>query len=156
MKEYRSAGGQRKLWYERHEIERIMQDELVRAELMPDPGEDDVTVDLESLVEDHLKLQLDQHAPLDADVLGMTEFRTRRPPKISINADLTGAFDEGESPGIEGRWRATVAHEVAHVLLHRMLFELDDLQRGLFSASEAPHGAGLAAGPVRLRARHPL
>lgn len=136
MKEYRSAGGQRKLWYERNEIESIMQDELYRAKLLPDANDDDVTVDLEALVEDHLKLSLDQHAPLDADILGMTDFLTGRPPKISINADLTGAFEEGDTPGIEGRWRATLAHEVAHILLHRVLFEQDDLQRGLFSASE--------------------
>lgn len=146
MKEYRSAGGQRKLWYERNEIEAIMQDELHRANLLPDVNRDDVTVDLEALVEDHLKLPLDQHAPLDADVLGMTEFLLGKPPKISINADLTGAFEDGDTPGIEGRWRATLAHEVAHVLLHRTLFELDDLQRGLFPAAElAPRG-----GPEKL------
>ena len=142
MKEYRTAGGQRQLWYERDEIERIMQDELHRAGLLPDRNEDDVTVDLEGLVEHHLKLPLEQYAPLDADVLGMTEFPPGRPPKISINADLTGALDEDETPGVQGRWRATLAHEVAHVLLHRWLFDVDDLQRGLFPAQESERGAG--------------
>lgn len=142
MKEYRSPGGQRKLWYERAEIESIMQDELYRAKLLPSSDDDDVTVDLEALVENHLKLPLDQHAPLDADVLGMTEFPLRSSPKISISADLTGAFEEGDAPGIEGRWRATLAHEVAHVLLHRTLFELDDMQRGLFSAADLAPKSG--------------
>jgi hypothetical protein len=72
MKEYRSAVGERKLWFGPSEIESIMQDELYRARLLPDGNKDDVTVDLEALVEDHLKLPLDQHAPLDMDVLGMT------------------------------------------------------------------------------------
>lgn len=137
MKEYRSADGVRQMWYEPHEIETIMQDELTKAHLLPDPAADDVAVDLEALVEQRLKLHLDQHAPLPDDILGMTEFPRGRPPRISINSDLTGALDEDETPGLRGRWRATLAHEVAHVLLHRWLFDVDDLQRGLFSAAEA-------------------
>ena len=42
MKEYRTAGGQRQLWYERAEIEGIMQHELHRAGLLPDRNADDV------------------------------------------------------------------------------------------------------------------
>lgn len=136
MREYRSADGVRQMWYESTEIETIMQDELTKAQLLPNPAADDVAVDLEALVEQRLKLQLDQHAPLRDDILGMTEFPRGRPPRISINSDLTGALEEDETPGLRGRWRATLAHEVAHVLLHRWLFDVDDLQRGLFSAAE--------------------
>lgn len=146
MKEYRSAGGERRLWYELDEIERIMEDELYRARLLPDSSQDDVAVDLETLVETHLKLPLDQHARLETDVLGMTEFLPGRPPMISISADLTGAFDEDETLGMKGRWRATLAHEVAHVLLHRLLFDIDDLQRGLFTPD-----AKSEQGPARLQ-----
>jgi Zn-dependent peptidase ImmA (M78 family) len=43
------------------------------------------------------------------------------------NRDLTGAaMDEDESAaGLRGRWRATLAHEGSHVVMHRFLFELD-------------------------------
>lgn len=135
MKEYHT-GGERRLWYEPAEIEAIAVDELSRAGLLPRSDEDDVSVDIEALVERHLKLPLDQYAQLEPDVLGVTTFVPGQPPRISLNRDLTGSALDAEeaAPGLLGRWRATLAHEAAHVLLHRILYELDDLQRGLFTA----------------------
>jgi len=143
MKEYKS-GGERKLWYEDSEIDQIMVDELHKAGLLPNPDSEDVTIDLERLVERHLRFPFDQHAVLATDVLGVTHFAPGKPPRIEINRDLTGAFDADDATtGIKGRWRATVAHEVGHGLLHRILYELDDMQRGLFAAS--PRGQAGAA-----------
>ena len=111
-----------------------MLDELQRASLLPDPDQADLSVDVEAFVETHLGLSLDVGAYLDAEVLGVTEFVPGRHPKISINRDLTGsALDSEDAPvGLTGRWRATVAHEASHVVLHRVLFEVDQRQNSLF------------------------
>jgi hypothetical protein len=138
VKEYRGPSGDRRLWYDADEIENIMADELRRAGLLPDPRQEALSVDIEAFVETYLGLPFDLNAELDASVLGVTEFVPGKKPKISINRDLTGsALDEEDvSPGLVGRWRATVAHEACHVLLHRLLFELDDFQCRLFPATE--------------------
>jgi hypothetical protein len=101
---------------------------------LPDPTKDDVSVDIERFVERHLRVRLDQHAELDDNILGVTHFTPGRPPRTEINRDLTGSAleEEDATPGMIGRWRATVAHEAGHVLLHQMLYEIDDMQRGLF------------------------
>ena len=113
----------------------MMEDELRHASLMPTG--DQAAVDVERFVEQHLKAQLDRHANLDANVLGMTEFKPRKPPRVSINADLTGSAldDDDSAPGLRGRWRATVAHEAAHIVLHRMLFELNPDQGALIDTA---------------------
>ena len=55
MKEYRSASGERRLWFEDSEIERIMQDELQKSGMVP--GLLNPVVDLETLLEVHLGVQ---------------------------------------------------------------------------------------------------
>jgi hypothetical protein len=99
------------------------------------PNDDAPSVNIERFIERHLKVHLDQHADLDTSVLGLTEFFAKGPPKISINKVLTGsALDEDESsPGILGRWRATLAHEASHVMLHRCLFEFAKGNMSLFA-----------------------
>src|SRR5205823_2811941 len=93
-------------------------------------------VDIERFI-DELGVRIDQHANLDSTVLGFTEFYTDGPPRICINRDLTGAVDDDETPtGIRGRWRATMAHEAAHVLMHRVLFEVHQNQEKLFKMEE--------------------
>lgn len=125
MKDYRRKDGERRLWYEDAEIESIALDEITRAGLLPQAHVPDLTVQLERFLENHLRVRLDQHADLPADVLGVTHFCQGAPPRIEINRDLTGlAIDEEDPlPGDLGRWRATLAHEAAHVLLHRILYE---------------------------------
>ncbi len=142
MKTYRSPGGEQRIWFEDDEIERTMEDELRRAKLMPDAT--NTVVDLEAFIEDHLAATLDQFATLDRAVLGLTEFLPREAPAVRINKDLTGSAMDADwcPPGVEGRWRATLAHEAAHVVLHRVLFEFDENQTVLFAddhpASDGP------------------
>jgi hypothetical protein len=71
-------------------------------------------------------------------ILGVTEFIAGEQPLIRINQDLTGsALDEDETPsGILGRWRATLAHEASHVLLHSALFVHNTNQLSLFADDE--------------------
>ena len=136
MRQYRGPKGEERLWFEPSEIERMMASELHRAGLMPTAAAP--VVDLEAFVERHLKVTLDQYAVLGASVLGVTEFFEGKSPRISINKDLTGsALDEDESPpGRLGRWRATLAHEAGHVLLHRCLFEFASGNLSLFQPAE--------------------
>src|ERR1700674_3778713 len=89
MNIYRSPDGTDRIWFEDKEIEQIMEDELREAQLYP--STEAPAVSLEDFIELHLKIHLDQHAGLDADILGMTEFEQGKAPKISINRDLSGA-----------------------------------------------------------------
>src|SRR5208337_3529164 len=53
--------------------------------------------------------------------------------------DLTGAIDDDHTPpGIRGRWRATMAHEASHVVMHRVLFEVNQDQETLFHMQDQP------------------
>jgi hypothetical protein len=112
----------------------MMEAELLRLDLFP--TEDRPAVDLERFIQG-LEVRMDQHAKLDPSILGMTEFYTDGPPKIFISSDLTNAIDDDETPpGIRGRWRATMAHEASHVVMHRVLFEVNQKQNGLFQMEE--------------------
>jgi hypothetical protein len=122
MQWYPGPEGDQRIWYEADDIEQIAEDELRRAGLMPTPV--NPVPDLERFIEGHLKVDLDQYAQLPDDVLGLTQFEPARRPKISISSALTAAAEEGPpKPGRLGRWRATLAHEAGHVLLHRYLFD---------------------------------
>ena len=57
MKEYRSSTGERRLWFEDDEIEWMMEDELSKAGLFPCLA--GPVVDLESLLEIHLRVKFD-------------------------------------------------------------------------------------------------
>ena len=128
--EYRTADGKQSIWYDDAEIEDMMEAELRRASLMPTV--EAPAVDIESFIDSHLRTPLDQYADLPSDVLGLTDFRPGQRPSIRINKSLTGAMDDDGFPGVTGRWRATLAHEAGHVLLHRILYEFDSNQPRLF------------------------
>ncbi len=142
MKNYRSATGERRLWFDEGEIEWMMEDELRKASLFPCPS--DPIVDLESLLEIHLGVKLDIHAVLEDDVLGVTEFMGGKKPLVSINKALTSRAETEESPsGILGRWRATMAHEAGHVILHRGFVEVPFEQGSFFTGTSKESGSSL-------------
>ena len=131
MEWYRGVEGDQRIWYEAQDIERIMSDELRKS------GQrltaDSPAPDLERFVEAHLRVTLDQYADLPDSVLGLTEFVVGRRPSMKINAALTEAAEAvPTNPGMRGRWRATIAHEASHVLLHQYLFDpaMAQVQRG--------------------------
>ena len=130
MREY-LRGGERRLWFKKDEIEQIMEDQLCKSGMFPDLAHP--SVDIESFLEFHLEVKLNQHAVLEPDVLGVTGFPKGCRPLVRINKALTSEA-EGMSPpsGQLGRWRATMAHEGAHVVLHRGLFEVSPEQGSLF------------------------
>ncbi|MDA8204422.1 MAG: ImmA/IrrE family metallo-endopeptidase [Chloroflexi bacterium] len=130
MRWARDALGRDRIWYSIEEIESIMDDEARKAGLTPTA--DQPAVNLEGFLERHLGAALDQYATLPIDVLGQTVFEPGFRVRVEINADLSGAIDDGGALSDIGRWRATLAHEAAHILLHRVLFELPLSQGKLF------------------------
>lgn len=130
MRWSRDALGRDRIWYSLDEIEAIMEDEARKAGLVA--TFDQAAVDLEAFLERHLGATLDQYALLPVEVLGQTVFEPGRAVRAEINRDLTGALDDGGGLSDLGRWRATLAHEAAHILLHRVLFELPLSQDTLF------------------------
>ena len=77
------------------------------------------------------------HALLGHGVLGTTDFVRNGRPLVSINSDLTSETEKkGTLHGIRGRWRATLAHEGSHVILHHRLFEAPAEQGVLFDVDE--------------------
>lgn len=131
MRRY-TQNGEERLWYDPREIEELMAAELSRASLSPTAAAP--AVEIERFVEKHLGVRLDQYAELEDEILGATEFVQGAAPRILINKDLTNsALDEDDPlPGREGRWRATLAHEAAHVILHRCLYDVDNRTLDLF------------------------
>ncbi len=132
---YRRRDGTERLWFSPEDIEVMMEAELLRLGLLPTAEKP--AVDIERFIQG-LGVRMDQYAKLDPTVLGLTEFYADKPPKIFINSDLTGAIEDDETPpGIRGRWRATVAHEGSHVVMHRLLFEVSQYQEGFFQVEES-------------------
>lgn len=83
--------------------------------LWPQPGPS--AVDIEQFLEIHLNAMVDYAGDLPPSDLGYTEFTT--PPRVVVSRTLTDlAPAHGTSLGLRGRWRATLAHEAAHILLH--------------------------------------
>lgn len=135
MRRYIDTLGRPQLWLDDSEIEAEMASALASARMRPAP--EAPAVDLERFLEVGLGARVDQHAPLDKDVLGLTTFARGLRPAVQINADLTGAFDAPGAGELErARWRSTLAHEGAHVVLHARLFVLDEHQGELFSEAE--------------------
>ncbi|WP_322354449.1 ImmA/IrrE family metallo-endopeptidase [Dehalococcoides sp.] len=136
MKQYRGPDGKQRIWFESSEIECVMEDELNKAGLYP--TSEQPIVDIERFLENHLRAKVDQYADLEKDILGVTSFTAGQNPTVEINKDLTGAvFDQGDdNVSLLGRWRATLAHEGSHIILHRPLFELSTIQGDLFREVE--------------------
>lgn len=133
MRWYRAKDGNQQLFIKDATLEQIAETELARAGLMPTTNQP--VVDIEAFIERHLGADLDAGAVLDSTILGLTELRAGAKPRILVNRDLTDAALEIDAySGKLGRWRATLAHEAAHVLLHGFMFELNSDQTTLFSS----------------------
>lgn len=142
MQWYPGPEGDQRIWYEAEEIEQIATEQLRRAELMPTLNQP--VTDVERLIEVHLRAELDLYADLPDGVLGLTDFPTQGAPKVSIDSALTEARDaEGAAAGAVGRWRATLAHEAAHIFLHRYLFDPEMAQLAGHSGIANPSEGGL-------------
>ena len=106
-----------RLWYEEDEIEAIMDDEL-RAAGRPRLG-NGLAVDIDAFIERRLGV-VPEYVPLPAGVHGSAGFAADGTARIQISAALSVKAQRRRSA--ERRLRSTLAHEAAHVILHRSLF----------------------------------
>lgn len=113
-------------WLDADEIEGRIERELERAALTPSAAAP--AVDIVRFVGKHLGARLEEYADLDPGVLGQTEFCRGVAPHVRISRQLTESAIDADTPsaGAPGRWRATVAHEAAHILFHKKLFMESD------------------------------
>lgn len=142
MRELPDRGGRLpyRLWYEESEIEAIAARELARAG-SPVLGDGPAT-DVDALLELHLGV-VPEFTWLPRGVLGATEFTVEGEVRLQVSADLSLRADR-DRPA-EKLLRSTLAHEAAHVLLHRVLFlkESSDIFGGLSSRSELCRSVGM-------------
>lgn len=120
MREGRDPTGKMpyRVWYDEAEIDSIMEDELRKAGRR---HRDRCTpVDVDAFVEGHLGVT-PTYVTLPAGVQGATDFSPNGKVKMRICAELSERASRRE-PGAENLVRTTLAHEAAHVLLHRALF----------------------------------
>jgi hypothetical protein len=141
-KPYRGRDGKPQLWFKPGEIDDWMEAELREAGLYPKP--DRPAVDVESFVDRHLQVALEQYADLEPHVLGQTRFEAGRRPRVLINRNLTELAIDAENPPawLRSKWRMTMAHEASHVLLHKCLYAADPNQQ-TFGWDDEPEGVGL-------------
>lgn len=122
-----------RVWYEEDEIDSIMEDELLKSgRRHHDRGS---AVDIDSFVEQHLRIT-PAFVTLPEGVQGATDFTPSGKVTMRICAELSERAGNRE-PGAENLIRTTLAHEAAHVLLHRALFLKQS--EALFS-TEVPKG----------------
>ncbi len=119
MRTISDASGKTRLWFEPNEIDGIARRTLEAAGLWPTLEEP--RVDIERLLETYLLAQVDYGIDLEAEVLGYTVFA--EPIRVVVSRSLTeAALRPNASLGDVGRWRATLAHEAAHIVLHGVLY----------------------------------
>jgi hypothetical protein len=119
VKEIPDRGGRLpyRLWYEETEIEEIIHEELHAAG--PPWMNTGTAVDIELFMERHLGLVPD-YVWLPRGVMGATEFTPDGKARVQISAELSLRAEKERAAA--RLLRSTVAHEVAHLLLHRHLF----------------------------------
>lgn len=119
MRELRDPHGRMpyRLWYDDREIDTIMEDELRRSGIAR-IGE--AAVDVDAFIEGYLRIT-PEYVDLPAGVQGATDFFRDGSVRMRISAELA-ARAARQDRGAEHLIRTTLAHEAAHVELHRLLF----------------------------------
>jgi hypothetical protein len=107
-----------RLWYDASEIDDIMEDELRRSRIsrISVGG----AVDVDAFIESYLNIT-PQFVALPRGVQGATDFSPDGTVMMRISEALSERAANDEA-GAEHLIRTTLAHEAAHVLLHRVLF----------------------------------
>jgi len=106
-----------RLYYKEAEIDAIMEDELRRSGVA---RIGDGAVDVDAFIENYLHIT-PEFVALPQGVQGATDFFPDGTVKMRISAALAERAGRQEA-GAENLMRTTLAHEAAHVLLHRSLF----------------------------------
>ena len=113
------------------DIDRLMEDEIAKSQVLSNAIGSGFSI--EDFLESHLRCDLDIDATLPADVMGEVAFQIGKKTRVQINADLTADTESDATDWKLGRWRMTVAHECAHVILHGPLFLTEGAQKPLWN-----------------------
>lgn len=113
-RDLKSPWGQR-VWYDEPEFDSMMDESVERAGIGYDLGRG---VDVEEVLLKGYGLSPD-FCELEAGVLGRTLFHSTGRIEVQISEEL--ALGESTSATTRRRLRSTLAHELAHVVLHRHL-----------------------------------
>lgn len=116
----KSAGGSafsKTLYFTPGEIDRMCEDELRKAKMLPDTPEQ---IDIELFTETHLECSVD-YADIPEGAMGYTYFESNGKPAI---VGISPALEDGTATGVH-RVRSTFAHEAGHCILHPILFMED-------------------------------
>lgn len=108
-----------KLWFEKGEIDRLMQEHF-DAYCKKVKPEDVLPLNVDLFIESYMEANFNGYASIDdKDVLGITKFTRSGGVSIQINSQLS---DEADKEGYEGRYNFTVCHEAFHALYHNELY----------------------------------
>lgn len=135
MKAYpdpKSPWGKR-LWYEDHEFSGLMAGALAKAGdglFVPGRG-----IDIDRVLEQGFEIVPDYAADLPPDTLGRTIFH--RDGRIEVHVQRTLAEASSRDTVARRRLRSTLAHELAHVVLHSGLHPIDTTA-SLFGYADPP------------------
>lgn len=129
MKTFKAKKGPLKtqLYFTSSEIERMCENELRSAGLLPDNPE---AIRIDRFVEKRFCLTI-QYDNLPQGLLGFTRFGSKGVENIVV----TQALDEEGTVSAGRRVRSTLAHEAGHGLLHASLFALEKKSKKIFGES---------------------
>jgi hypothetical protein len=121
MRWLRDATGRfpRRPHYETDELESVCADLLLEVRQLRPQHETAITTDDLSVLLEHHAADLDLYAELPAEFDGVTDFSRDARPRVRIAARLSSQVR------FEHRLRTTLAHELAHVVLHNFIWWFD-------------------------------
>jgi len=128
MRDVHAGGTAKRPFFADDEFERIAQEELLGAGLLPSEPQ---AVRVERFIEKRFRVT-PQYEALTPGLLGYTEFGPEGVRAIIVSRDLS----EDGARVAERRINTTLAHEAGHGLLHTHLFVLDSFPRDLFENAE--------------------
>jgi hypothetical protein len=130
-------------YYSSEQIELICTSELSSAELLPEePG----PIRIDRLLEKRFGIT-HEYEELPAEVLGYTRFGASGPEAVVIN----GSLDEEGKQASQRRARATLAHEVGHIMLHTELFTpVQDIQLKLIGTAHQEQSSTVCRGDLEM------
>lgn len=123
----------KRLWYEDHEFSSLMADALARAGdglFVPGKG-----IDIDLVLERGFEIVPDYAADLPLDTLGRTLFH--RDGRIEVHVQRALVDASSRDTVARRRLRSTLAHELAHVVLHSGLHPIDTTA-SLFGFADPP------------------
>jgi hypothetical protein len=105
--------------YETHELESVCADLLLELRQVRQAREEAISTDDICVLIEHHAADLDLYAQLSTEFDGVTEFSRDARPRVCVAARLSS------QSRFEHRLRTTLAHELAHVVLHNFIWWFD-------------------------------